>query len=213
MNNVITSELKKYIAENILPEYSLNDEGHNEEHVNRVLERAYELAQDYNINYDMLYTIVCFHDIACHINREKHEILSAEKLYTNNYLKMYFNGEQMLTMKYAVEDHRASLEYEPRNIYGKILSSADRKVDIFDYMKTSMLFHKKKFPDATESEMIEHSYEHAIKKFGKNGYAVQKFYIPDEKYKKFLDELQRLIDNKDEFIKRAKLVLVEIKQK
>ena len=79
-------------------------------------------------------------------------------------------------------------------------------------MKTSMFFHKKKFAEATEDEMIEHSYQHAIKKFGKNGYAVQKFYIPDEKYKNFLDELQWLIDNKEEFVKRAKNVLKQIKE-
>ena len=154
---------------------------------------------------------MCFHDIACHISREKHEILSAERLFNDNKLREFFDEEQMLVMKEAVEDHRASLEYEPRNIYGKILSSADRKVDIFDYMKTSMFFHKKKFPDATEDEMIEHSYEHAIKKFGKNGYAVKKFYIEDKKYQAFLDELQSLIDNKSDYIKRAQEVLRKLK--
>ena len=212
MDVKINFELQKYIEKNILPEYVLNDEGHNSGHVSRVLQRAYELAENYDINYDMLYVVVCYHDVACHIDREKHELLSAERLYNDNYLRDYFNEDQMLVMKQAVEDHRASLEYEPRNIYGKILSSADRKVDLFDYMRTSMFFHKKKFPDASDDEMIAHSYEHAIKKFGKNGYAVTKFYIPDKKYQAFLDELQSLIENRDEYEKRAKQVLKQVRE-
>ena len=33
---------------------------------------------------------------------------------------------------------------------------------------------------------IEQSYNHAIKKFGKEGYATNKFYVEDDRYKKFL---------------------------
>lgn len=208
----INKDLKKYVEENILPEYALNDEGHNENHVKLVLDRAFELAENHDVDYDMIYLIVCYHDIACHINREKHEVLSAERLLKDNNLKRFFKDEQIQIMKEAVEDHRASLDYVPRNIYGKILSSADRKVDIFDYMKTSMFFHKKKFPNATEDEMIEHSYKHAIKKFGKNGYAVTKFYIEDKKYQSFLDEIQGLIEDKEEYIKRAKEVLKKVRK-
>jgi len=208
----INKELKNYIEDNILPEYALNDEGHNANHIKLVLERAIELSENHDVDYNMIYTIVCYHDIACHINRDEHEILSAQRLYDDENLRKFFNEEQMLIMKEAVVDHRASLEYIPRSIYGKILSSADRKIDIFDYMRTSMFFHKKKFPEATESEMIEHSYEHAIKKFGKNGYAVKKFYIEDKKYQAFLDELQALIDDKNEYVRRANDVLKIIKE-
>lgn len=207
----INKELKNYIEDNILPEYSLNDEGHNANHIKLVLKRAIELSENHDVDYNMVYTIVCYHDIACHINRDKHEILSAERLFNDNNLKNFFDDNQMTIMKEAVEDHRASLDYIPRTIYGKILSSADRKVDVFDYMKTSMFFHKKKFPDATDEEMIEHSYMHAIKKFGKQGYAVTKFYIEDKKYQAFLDELQGLIDDKEEYTKRAKEVLKKVR--
>ena len=85
MNN----RLKSYIETEILPEYELNDKGHNLRHINIVLERANELAENYEIDKNMLYCIVCFHDIACHINREKHEILSAERLFEDKKLKFY----------------------------------------------------------------------------------------------------------------------------
>ena len=212
MNFSINQELKSYVEKEILPEYSKNDSGHNENHVKLVLERAFELSENHDVDENMIYTIVCYHDVACHIDREKHEIFSAERLYNDNNLKQFFTPEQLLVMKEAVEDHRASLEYTPRSIYGKILSSADRKVDVFDYLKTSMFFHKKKFPEATDEEMIEHSYEFAIKKFGKNGYAVQKFYIEDKKYKAYLDELQGLIDNRSEFERRAREVLKKVRE-
>lgn len=212
MKKSINQDLKNYIESNILPEYNLNDTGHNLRHINIVKDRAFELAENYDIDANMLYVVVCFHDIACHIDREKHEMLSAERLYNDNKLKIWFNDEQILIMKYAVEDHRASLEYEPRNIYGKILSSADRKTDIVDYLKSSIGFELKRNPTASEDSLIESSYNHAIKKFGKNGYAVHKFYIEDKKYQAFLDEIQWLISNKTEFEKRALKIIEEIKK-
>lgn len=203
----INVELRKYIENIVLPEYEQNDEGHNIEHIQFVLNRAFEINENYHLNVNMLYTIVCYHDIACHINREIHENLSAARLYADKRLRDFFDDNQILEMKEAVEDHRASLEYEPRNIYGKILSSADRKVDVDVYLKSSMGFYMKKQPNTLEQELIEDSYNFAIKKFGKQGYAVNKIYVKDEKYENFLKEIQYLIDNKHIFVERAKRVL------
>ena len=159
----------------------------------------------------MLYVVVSFHDIACHINRDEHEILSAKRMYEDEMLKSFFTDEERLVIKEAIEDHRASLEYVPRNIYGKILSSADRKIDIDIYLKSSMGFSIKKNPDITDEDVIEESYQFAIKKFGKNGYATTKMYVEDRKYKEYLEELQRLIDNKQEYILRARKVLSNLR--
>ena len=209
---MINQDLKDYIESTIFPEYELNDKGHNLVHINKVLDRSFEISKNYEVDENMLYAVVCYHDIACHIDRETHEILSAERLYKDSKLKQFFSDEQIEMMRDAVADHRASSDYEPRSIYGKILSSADRKVDIEDFMRASMGFQKSKEPNSTDDELIEHSYLIAIKKFGKNGYAVKKFYVEDEKYEKFLKELQDLIDNKPEFIKRAKIVLEKLKK-
>ena len=207
---LVTKELKEYIEKNIFEEYNLNDKGHDIEHINFVLERAYEISKDHELDYNMLYTIVCYHDIACHINRDEHEKLSAEKLYQDNELKKFFADDELKIMKEAVEDHRASLEYVPRNIYGKILSSADRKIDVDSYLKASMVFEIKRNPELTKEELIELSYNFAIKKFGKDGYARNKMYVKDIKYEKFLNEIQYLIENKEKFIKRAEKILKQV---
>ena len=136
--NGVNNELKQYIDEKILPEYELNDGGHNSEHVKYVLKRAFELADGYEINYDILYTCVCFHDVACHIDRDNHEVLSAQRAYEDDFLNGLFSIIEMKKIKEAIEDHRASLEYIPRNIYGKILSSADRKVEVKQYLIASI---------------------------------------------------------------------------
>ena len=204
--NEVNNELKQYIDEKILPEYELNDGGHSSEHVKYVLKRAFELADGYEINYDILYTCVCFHDVACHIDRDNHEVLSAQSAYEDNFLNGLFSIKEMKTIKEAIEDHRASLEYIPRNIYGKILSSADRKVEVKQYLIASISYGKKKNPEIDKNESIERSYQFAIKKFGKNGYAVNKSYVDDLKYKKFLEDIQYLIENKKLFIKLAEVI-------
>ena len=209
---MINKNLQSYIEEKIFPIYELNDGGHNLRHIKIVLDRAFELAKNYDIDENMLYTVVCFHDIACHINRERHEILSAEWFFEDKEIRTFFDEDQMIIMKEAIEDHRASLEYDPRNIYGKILSSADRKCDVNDYFKSSLGFELKRNPNATNEELISHSYEHAIKKFGKDGYAVKKFYVEDKKYEQFLKDIQDLIDNKEEFFDKANEILKEIKK-
>jgi uncharacterized protein len=202
-NSKVNDKLIKYVRENIHKEYELNDDGHNLEHINYVLKRAYELSYKMNINFNILYVIVNYHDISCHIDRERHEILSAEIMYADNNLKKYFSENEMMIMRDAIEDHRASLEYEPRNIYGRILSSADRKVEISVYLKSSISYFIKNNPGCKKEEAINHAYDFAIKKFGRDGYAIKKMYIDDERYRKYLDEIQYLIDNRSEFYKRA----------
>lgn len=207
----IDPNLKKYIAENIFPEYELNDKGHNLDHIKFVLNRAFEISKKYNIDNNILYTCVCFHDIACHIDRESHEKLSSERAYQDSFLNKFFSNDDMVIIKEAIEDHRASSNNIPRNIYGKILSSADRKVEIKNYLISSIFFGITDINKINKEEAINQSYEHAIKKFGKNGYATNKFYVEDDIYQKFLNDLQYLIDNKDEFIRLANIVFNEVK--
>lgn len=209
--NKVNNDLKEYIENNIMPTYNLNDKGHNQSHVKFVFKRAIEISKNYDIDYNILYTCVMYHDIACHINREKHEILSAEIAYNDKFLNEFFSKEELITIKEAIEDHRASSNNIPRNIYGKILSSADRKVSIKNYFVSSLFFGQTDINKINIEEAINQSYNHAIKKFGKNGYATNKFYVEDDRYKKFLNDLQSLIENKEEFYRLAKIVFKEVK--
>lgn len=209
----VNKDLKKYIEKNIFPKYNLNDEGHNIDHINYVLKRAFELSSDLEIDNNILYTCVCFHDIACHIDRKNHEILSAKIAKKDKFLNKFFNQNDMRLILEAIEDHRASLEYEPRNIYGKILSSADRKVEVKEYLKESISYEKNSDKNQTREEIIDKSYKYAIKKFGKDSYAVNKMYIDDKKYKKYLNDIQYLIDNKELFISLANIIYDKLYKK
>ena len=209
--NKLDIKLVDYITNSIMDEYDLNDKGHNKNHINFVLKRAFEISKDYNIDYNILYTCVSFHDIACHIDRENHEKLSAKRVYEDEFLNNYFSAENMLIIKEAIEDHRASTLDIPRNIYGKILSSADRKVSIKEYFISSLFFGESDIYKVDMNKAINKSYDHAIKKFGKEGYATNKFYVDDIKYKEFLNKIQYLIDNKNEFYKLAEIVFNEVK--
>ena len=105
-------------------------------------------------------------------------------------------------MKEAVEDHRASSDHEPRTIYGKIVSSADRNTDIETSIKRTYSYTKKHSPDCTLDEIIEKSRQHLIEKFGIGGYATSKMYFKDEEYGKYLKNLTELTSNKEKFKKK-----------
>ena len=210
--NKIDKDLINYVENNIMDEYDLNDKGHNKNHINFVFKRALEISKNYDINYNILYTCVSFHDIACHIDRENHETLSAKVAYNDEYLKDFFYEIDLNIIKDAIEDHRASSKNIPRNIYGKILSSADRKVSIKEYLISSLFFGHADINKTNMKKAIEESYMHAIKKFGKTGYATNKFYVEDDKYKKFLNDLQYLIENKEKYYELAEIVFNNVKE-
>lgn len=124
---MINPNLKQYIQNLIEYHYNLNDKGHRIEHAEYVINRSISFAsQIEKINYDMVYVIAAYHDVAHHIDAKNHETLSAKLLREDEKLKEFFNDEQIKIMSEAVEDHRSSMETEPRSVYGKIVSSADR---------------------------------------------------------------------------------------
>lgn len=204
----INTDLKECVEKNIKPEYSKNDGGHNWDHILYVIKRALELALDYDINYNLLYSAVIFHDIGCHIDRKTHEIISADIAYKDIFLNNMFNKEEMNILKEAIEDHRASLEYEPRSIYGKILSSADRTVSVKLHIQRTIYYRIEK--GLNKEQTLDGSYEHAINKYGVKGYATAKQYINDPKYKQYLIDLQELISKKEEYYKIASDLYDEI---
>lgn len=210
--NLVNKQLKEYIQDNIFKIYDLNRDSHNINHIKYVLERAFELSKPFekDIDYNMLYTAVTYHDIGDHIDRATHEKISAKWMMDDENLNRFFNNEQKVIIKEAIEDHRASGKNVPRSIYGKILASADRNIDIDAFFQRSCAFGLEHYKELSLEEQIDRAYEHAIKKFGKNGYAVNKFFVQDDKYSKYLIELQDLIENKDEFYKRCNSVLKSI---
>jgi len=197
----VTKELKDYINQKILPIYERNDTGHGIEHIKYTIKRSLKFANQFpHINLDMVYATASFHDIAHHIDKGNHEILSAELFYENENMKDFFDDEQRIIIKEAIEDHRASLEYEPRSDYGKIISSADRITCIESILKRTHSYTAKHYPDIGLYQMIERSYNHILKKYGDNGYA--KNYCYDKDYEQFKQDVETILKSKWEFVKK-----------
>ena len=199
----INNDLQQYIEENIFPSYKKNDLGHNLDHIKYVINRSLSFAQKVNdINYDMVYTIAAYHDIGHYIDAKNHEKVSAEMLLADKNLRRFFTEDEIKIMSEAVYDHRASLEGEPRSIYGKIVSSADRNTLVDVPLKRTYAYRVEHNPNDNLDEIIEESRQHIINKFGKKGYATEKMYFEDLDYKKFLKDISFFAENKEEFRKR-----------
>lgn len=206
----INNELKEYIEKYIFPEYSKNEPAHNIEHTNYVIDRSFKFADTIpDINYDMVYTIAAYHDIGHHIDSKRHEIISGEIMSKDENLKRFFSEEELEVIKEAIEDHRASAEHEPRSIYGKIVSTADRNNSVESCLRRTYTYGKKHNPDFTDEELFERSYEHLSMKFGENGYA--KFFFKDEEYDNFLKEIRELLLDKEKFIDTQRNYINELK--
>ena len=207
----INSGLKQYIEENIFSEYSKNEPAHNLEHIKYVIDRSIKFANTVdNINYDIVYTVAAFHDIGHHIDPKKHEFISAELMMKDENLKRFFSDEEREIIREAIEDHRASSDHEPRSIYGKIVSTADRNTTIEACFSRSYTYGKKIEPTFRDEQLFERAYNHLKEKFGENGYA--KFYFEDEEYEKFLKEFRALLADKTKFMEEQKAYILKLKQ-
>lgn len=200
-SSFVDTKLKEYIEEFVFPQYNKNEKGHDIEHIEYVIRRSFELIKQNELEVDnnIAYVVAAYHDIGHHIDRKKHEIISAEIMSKDERLKQFFTEQELLIIKEAIEDHRASSEHEPRSIYGKIVSSADRNNTVEQCLERSYYFGKKLNPESTDRELYERAYEHINLKFGINGYA--KFFLKDEEYDRFLEDIRNILQNKEKFCK------------
>lgn len=206
----LNKELVEYIENDIFPLYDRNEEGHGIGHIKTVIKRSLELASNYDVNLNMVYTIASYHDLGHYIDRKTHELISADIFMKDENVKKWFNDEQRIIIKEAIEDHRASSDHKPRTIYGMIVSTADRTiVDIDNTIKRSYFYGKRNYAGLSEEEQIERVYEHLKEKYGENGYA--KIYLEDKEYDESIKKLRQSLSNKEEFIKRTKKVVKECK--
>lgn len=206
---MINEDLENYIKKKIFPLY-LNNRDHDINHIKYVINRSLKFASCIeNINLDMVYTVASYHDVGDSIDRENHEKVSADILEKDDKLRNYFNESEILIMKEAILDHRASNNKVPRNIYGKIVSSADRNTNVNDILYRTYEYVLKHRGYLDIDEIINRSYRHIEDKFGVNGYAREKIYFKDEEYDSFLKEIELLLSNKNEFYKRYLLIINE----
>ena len=196
MENV-NPELKNYIQTNVFPEYALNDRGHQMGHVNYVIRRSLDFAsQTPGTDPNMAYTIAAYHDIKCHVDRERHEELSAAALKSDMGLRQFFSEEQIQTMSDAVEDHRGSKYGPPRSVYGRIVSSADRPTDLAAIMKKTYQYRENTHD--FEANLVE-SHEILQERFGPGGKSVDKMYFKDAEYEKFISDMRQALNDPEIF--------------
>ena len=207
---MINEDLEKYIKKKIFPMYLSNDGGHDINHIKYVINRSLKFASMIDdINLDMVYVVAAYHDVGEGIDRENHEKVSSNILRNDLELKKYFSVSEIDIMCEAVLDHRASNKQIPRNIYGKIVSSADRNTDVDDILYRTYEYVLKHRGYLEMNEIIDRAYTHINDKFGMNGYAKDKMYFEDEEYISFLEDIRKLLNDKEKFKDRYLLVISE----
>ncbi len=142
----LNSELKEYIEKNIFPKYD-KFYSHGMIHINNVIDNMLMLADYYDLNCNMAYTIASYHDSGLGVDRENHEYESGKILVNDKELKKYFSDEQLRIMKEAIEDHRGSKKTRPRNFYGECISDSDRDFDIILLAKRQISTSIKNYPE------------------------------------------------------------------
>lgn len=188
--------LKDYIKNNILPRYLEFDKGHNIDHARTVIEESIALAKDLDVNIDMVYTIAAYHDLGLCKDRKTHHIISGEILTKDENLKQWFDDEQILIMKEAVEDHRASSQSAPRSIYGRIAAEADRDIIPIKIIRRTIQYSLKNSPSTDKEVHWKHLVEHMQEKYSEDGY--MKLWFENSKNAVKLQELRKIIADKQQ---------------
>ncbi len=195
----------KALKERILDIYDTFDKGHNRVHVLEVIEASMALAKNFEVNDEMVYVAALYHDIGIAQDRATHHLISAQIFVNDTEVTRYFTEEQISIIAEAIEDHRASSKTEPRSIYGKILSSADRIIEPDTIILRSYYHSKKHFPNHSFTEHINIIYEHVINKYGEDGYLRIPILTP--KNESALARLRQLVAHENQFKSYATQVI------
>ena len=187
-----SAEIVDYIESEIMPQYD-GIGGHTDAHIRYVIERSLRFAEQApGVNIDMVYVIAAYHDLGRLIDNETHNIESGKLLRADKFLREHFSAEDVETMAQAVEDHRASLGHEPRSVYGKIVSSADRVSSVDEMLTRSFDYNRHLHPEFSEDEVIEDVRVHLRAKYAPGGYALKTLYFNDEDFTKTSQRIEEI---------------------
>ena len=191
MTHNIPTELQRYVQERIIPQYAGFDKAHQIDHAEKVIEESLKLALHYEVDSAMVYTVAAYHDLGLCEGREFHHIVSGKILLADETLRQWFTDEQMLQMKEAIEDHRASNRDAPRSIYGKIVAEADRIIDPEVTLRRTVQYGLSHYPEMDKEEQYARFRKHLTEKYAEGGYL--KLWIPQSDNAGRLAELRQLI--------------------
>ncbi len=189
----IDERLKNYVETAVLPRYEAFDRGHDRTHVERVIAESLALAQNYDVDTNMVYVVAAYHDVGLPQGRERHHIYSAELLLADKNLRRWFSDADLRLMADAIEDHRASGSRPPRSIYGSIVAEADRDITPELILRRTLRFSLRQQPDATADWHIRRAVAHLHEKYAEGGYL--RLWLHSPKNERGLAELRALIAN------------------
>lgn len=204
---MINRELKNYIETKIFPQYALNDSGHQIDHIKYTIRRSLLFAKSVpNVNLEMVYSIAAYHDVGHHLDAAHHERISSQILRNDQKLQDFFSTEEIDTMAKAIEDHRSTNNRAPRNIYGKIIVTADKTINVNKMLTRTYAYRVHTLNESDLNTIIEESRQHLIDKYGPKGYALEKSYFLDPEFDQALKELWALLSDKAEFRRQYMLI-------
>jgi len=189
------SSLREYIETEIIPRYDSFDAAHRRDHVEYVIAQSLHLAEYYDLNPDMVYTVAAFHDTGLAVDRKTHHLGSGRIVRQDRRLPEWFTQEQIETIAQAVEDHRASSEHEPRSIYGKIVAEADRQIDGPTIVRRTVQYGLYHYPELDREGHWQRTLEHIGEKYADGGYL--KLWIPESPNAERLAEFRGLIKDRN----------------
>ena len=187
----LDSELTQYIEQTILPQYDAFDGGHKRDHAQMVIDESLKLAREHGADEQMAYVIAAYHDLGLRFDRETHHIHSGEILLADKQLRKWFTEEQLIIMRDAVEDHRASSKNPPRTIYGAIVAEADRQINPTLVIHRTMAYSAKLYPEGDFETLYALSKAHLLEKYAEGGY--MKLWLNSERNVRSLEELRAII--------------------
>lgn len=197
MREEIDPALKAYVEQQVLPRYEKSDPAHGLSHVRQVMENSWELARPLDVEWQMVYVVAAYHDIGIPTKgREDHEKTSAQILREDGKLVRWFTPEEIEVMAQAVEDHRASTGREPRSLYGRVVSEADRDIDPERIVQRCMAYGKAHFPQMDEEWQIRRTITYVRERYGEGGYI--RLWLPCPRNQKGIEVLR-------EWLKTGKL--------
>ena len=193
MATPVSQDLRQYIEENILPRYDNFDKAHQQNHVRTVISQSMELAENLDVNIDMVYAVAAYHDTGLCEDREHHHEVSARIIREDRNLRKWFTEEQISVMADAAEDHRASSDHEPRSIYGRIVAEADRCINPMTIIQRTVQFGLDHYPELDREEHFRRMVAHLHEKYGRSGYL--KLWFTDSPNARRLEELRNMMDD------------------
>lgn len=195
----VNPNLKEYIEKNIFPEYEKNDGGHNIAHILEVIRRIFAINDTFKLGLDdnIMYAIASCHDWGKYENHETHHLIAARNFMNDEGMKKFFNDDERQIIKEAIEDHRSSREDEPRSIYGKLISSADRNTRIEIVFIRSFFVAKERMPEENIEDYLDFTIKRLTKRYDEKN--PENMFFEDETYKVFIHDIRELLKKEDEF--------------